>query len=241
MEDCEALKTVTDFIYAHGSTRMPTLSPQSQNGIGPIVVPVEEIDRLGTVKQRGRREFFNADFAHINDCARFDYQRQRVYVRLGKRRRKANCKKERQFDNLKLRVTHRITITSRKCPFCGSNEIARPTKAHFGKGCFTKAAGKRAFDLICSSNGIKRKIIECKASVHHCLKCDKPFVPERYQRLAKHYHGLMSWAMYEHVAHRTSASIVSKMFEDFFGLVVDDAEVMSRSPRFRLLFRLRLD
>jgi hypothetical protein len=213
MEDCMALKRVTAFIYDSCTAPRPALEQRSSTETGPIVASVDEIDRLGAVNNRGRKEFFHADFAYINKCARFDYQRQRVYVRLGKRRRKKGNKHRKDlFRNQKLRVTQRIKIVSRKCPSCGSTDIDRPTKAHFGKGCFTK--GKRAFELVFTSNGVKRKVIECVASVHHCLKCGQTFVPSRYERLAKHFHGLMSWAMNEYIAYRVSCPMVSVMIDD---------------------------
>jgi hypothetical protein len=224
-----ALRRVTGFIYTHCFKPIPALDQRSLTENGPLVAPVDEIDRLGTVNSRGRKEFFHPDFAYINKCARFDYQRQRVYVRLGERRRKKGNKRRKDlFRNKKLRVTQRIEITSRKCPFCGSRDLDRPKNAHFGKGCFTK--GKRAFDLIFTSGGIKRKVIECAASVHHCLRCDRVFVPTRYERLAKHFHGLMSWAMHEHIAHRISGSMVSGMIKEFFGLTVNPGEITKFRP-----------
>jgi Transposase IS66 family len=85
---------------------------------------------------------------------------------------------------------------------------------------------KRAFDLVFTSSGIKRKVIECRTSIHQCLKCGQEFIPERYRRLAKHFHGLMSWAIHEHVAHRISSPIVAEMFKDFFGLTVYQQEIL---------------
>ena len=49
---------------------------------GPSVAWVEELDRLGTVDRGRKVNFFHPDFKYINDCGHFDYQRQRVYVRL---------------------------------------------------------------------------------------------------------------------------------------------------------------
>jgi predicted RecB family nuclease len=152
LEDCEALRRVTDFIYTHCAKPVAALDRRADAESCPIVASVDEIDRLGTVKHRGRKEFFHTDFARINECARFDYQRQRVYLRLGKRRRRKEEKEPRTFRNRNLRVNQRVVITSRKCPACGSHDITRPAKAHFGKGCFTK--GRRAFDLVFTSGGI---------------------------------------------------------------------------------------
>jgi hypothetical protein len=74
--------------------------------------------------------------------------------------------------------------------------------------------------LVFTSGGIKRRVIECKAPVHECRGCGHIFVPERYQRLAKHCHGLMSWVMFEHVAHRISYEMLEEMLREFFGLAV---------------------
>jgi hypothetical protein len=60
----------------------------------------------------------------------------------------------------------------------------------------------------------------CRAAVHECRTCGKFFIPDRYERVAKHFHGLMSWAMYEHVTHRTAYGTVREQFEELFGLNV---------------------
>ena len=223
LDDCLALKRVTDFLYTQWANPEPALGQRSGAEAAPIVASVDEIDRLGTVNRRGRKEFFHSDFSHINRCARFDYQRQRVYIRSRKFRRKANRREPRKWRNRTLRVNQRFEITSRKCPSCGSSELSRLPKGSYAGGCCTK--GKKAFDLVLTSGGIKRKVVECIASIHRCLKCGHTFVPDRYQRLAKHFHGLMSWAMHEHVAHRIGCPIVSDMIGEFFGLTVYPAEV----------------
>jgi hypothetical protein len=68
-------------------------------------------------------------------------------------------------------------------------------------------------------------VIECRASMHECVTCGKTFVPDRYQRLAKHFHGLKSWAIYEHVAHRISCPMLTEMLREFFGLAICQQEV----------------
>src|SRR5262249_5406217 len=154
-------------------------------------------------------------------CAHFDYQRQRVYIRTSKSRKK-KPREPRKHRNRKLRVSHRVQIVSRKCPKCGSTELTRWARGKRAVGL--KPQHKRAFDLVCSTSGIKRKVIECRTSMHQCLECGETFIPERYTRLAKHFHGLMSWAMQEHVAYGISCPVVSKMFKEFFGLRVYPAE-----------------
>jgi hypothetical protein len=69
LDDCLALRRVKEFL----STRCVGLEVGKVSGVpqgnGPVVSSVEEIDRLGVVKMRGRKEFFSLDFAYINTCA----------------------------------------------------------------------------------------------------------------------------------------------------------------------------
>jgi hypothetical protein len=156
---------------------------------------------------------------------------------------KKNRKGPRKYRNRALRVSQSVQIISRKCPTCGSTELTRWTKGKRAAGL--KPQHKRAFDLVFSTGGIKRKVIECRTSVHQCLRCGEAFIPERYQRLAKHYHGLMSWAMHEHVAHGISCPVVSGMFKDFFGLSVYTAEIWRfkamMSKHYRRVYKRLLD
>lgn len=223
LEDCSALRRVTEFIYAHCSRPGSAISPHSRSHTGPSVASVEEVDRLGMVNERGGRKFFHPDFEYINGCARFDYQRQRVYVRTGRVRRKEKERKPRSWRNKSLRVSTRVEITSQECPLCQSTKLTRLQKGKYGSGCSTR--GKRVFDLVFTHGGMKRRVIDCHASVHHCQTCGHDFVPERYQRVAKHFHGLMSWTMHAHIAHRIGCPIVSEMLKDFFGLTVYPQEI----------------
>jgi hypothetical protein len=61
--------------------------------------------------------------------------------------------------------------------------------------------------------------------MYQCLDCGSVFVPEQHQRLDKHFHGLKSWAMFQHVAHRLSLEAIQNMIEEFFGMRVFVTEV----------------
>jgi len=222
MEDCVALRRVTEFLYSISATSESAQEPRTATESKPRVARVEEIDRLGSVNRRGKIQFFHPDYEYINNCAHFDYQRQRVYVRTS-RMLKKNRKKPRRYRNRKLRVSQRVQIVSKKCPSCGGMELIHWERGKKVSGYSTKR--KKAFDLVFTSGGIKRRVIECRTSIHECLQCGKIFIPDRYQGLAKHFHGLMSWAMYEHVAHRIGCPMVKEMFQDFFGLAVCHQEI----------------
>ena len=95
---------------------------------------------------------------------------------------------------------------------------------------------KRSLDLVLTPSGIKRRVIEYRSSVHRCMKCRHLFVPERHLRLDKHGHGLKSWAMYQHVAHRLSLAAIQTMFEEFSGSTSVRSEIhMIKSQMAELL------
>jgi predicted RecB family nuclease len=222
LEDCAALKRVTEFVYA-ASAAIDTMAGPGVGASGdPPVASVQDLDRAGNERKWGKVRFFHPDFDYINDCAYFDYQRQRVFVRTSKTLKK-NHKRQGIHHNRKLRVSRRVQITSSKCHACGGTNIIR---WEHGARVTPKAPRvKRAFELIFTGGTIKRRVIECRAPLHECRDCGQRFVPERYERLAKHFHGLMSWTMFEHVAHRISYEMLSEMLREFFGLALCSPEV----------------
>jgi predicted RecB family nuclease len=234
LEDCAALRKVAELGYAISSKPGETVRARPGGEYGPPLAWVEELDRLGAVDRRGKINFFHPDFKYINDCGHFDYQRQRVYVRTSKVVRKSR-KRPRRYRNRTLRVNQRVQISGRKCPACGGRKVAQWPKGRKVTGYCTKR--KKAFDLVFTPGGIKRRVIECRTSIHECSECGEVFVPERYQRLAKHFHGLMSWAMYEHVAHRLGCPTLKEMLKDCFGLAVCQQELNRFKPMMARYYR----
>jgi predicted RecB family nuclease len=218
LEDCSALRRVTEYIYAARAIVDLAVESRPSTEGGPPVAPVQEIDRLGSEHRKGRVRFFHPDFEHVSKCAHFDYQRQRVFFRTSKPLKKTR-KRPKRRNNLKLRVNRHIEITSRKCPECGGKKLLRYRK----EKCRPNL--KRVFDLVFTCSSIRRRVIEYRASVHKCEECGHSFLPDRYTNLARHSHSLMSWAMYEHLAHRASTRIVEDMFKQYLGINVDSSEI----------------
>src|SRR5262249_37291566 len=96
---------------------------------------------------------------------------------------------------------------------------------------------KRAFDLVFTGGAIKRCVIECRAPLHECRGCGLRFVPDRYQRLAKHFHGLMSWTMFEHVPYRISYDMLEDMLRESFGLAVYSSEIQTIKSQMARYYR----
>jgi hypothetical protein len=66
-------------------------------------------------------------------------------------------------------------------------------------------------------------------------------MPEVYERLDKHFHGLKSWAMYQHVVQRISLQGVSDMAEELFGIRVTLGEVTMFKGLMARYYRLAYD
>jgi predicted RecB family nuclease len=219
LEDCAALKRVTEFIRGVGASA-PPVSQAVPAGEGPPVARVQELDRLANDRKWGEVNFFHPDFRFVNECAYFDYQRGRVYARTS-RLLKENQGRRAKGRRRKLPVSKKVTAVGSRRPACGSEGVA-PQGKGAGRG---QPRVKRAYDLVMTAGGIKRRVIESRSSLHRCPECGHAFVPEQHQRLDKHFHGLKSWAMYLHVAHRLSFEQISVMLEEFFGLRVPDSDV----------------
>jgi predicted RecB family nuclease len=223
LDDCAALRRVTDLLRDINVQTTSIASGGSITAGGQQVSLVREIDRWDNNRQWGQVRFAQPEFEQINRCAYFDYQRERIYVRTSKALRKG-ARGRNRCGRQKLRVTKRIVIASKRCPTCKSTTLTTEIDRKELGGCPIMRT-KRAYDLILTPVGVRRKVLECRVSVHKCLGCGLCFIPEVYQRLDRHFHGLKSWAMYQHVVHFVSLKGVRDMIEELFGLRFQLCEV----------------
>ena len=221
LEDCAALRRVTEVLFAITASDGQGVAAADGSVNAAPAARVEDLDALAFPRKSGSIDFVNPDFAAVNKLAYFDYQRERVYVRTSRMLRK-NLARSNGRVNRKLRVSKDVLIEARRCPHCRSEAITIAT----GDGApVWPTAGKRAFDLVITAAGIRRRVIRCRTHPHQCSDCGRGFVPEAYERLDKHFHGLKSWAMHMHVGHRIGLAVVESMFREQFGLHVDRTEI----------------
>lgn len=168
-----------------------------------------------------RVNFVHSDYEFVNNCAYFDYQRERVYVRTNKSLRKTRAHKTKS-PNRALKASRQLVIVASHCPVCASENVITGIKKPIRN---QEPRVKRAFDLALTPTGVQRRVVESRTSVHKCVTCGAEFVPDQHQRLDKHFHGLKSWAMFQHVAYRISLKTLTRMREEFFGLRLNYAEV----------------
>ncbi len=218
LEDCTALRKVANLIRGLSIPESPPGTSPTIETPGPPVSLVDEIERRDSNRQWGTAQFALPEFEQINRCGYFDYQRDRVYVRASRKIRKKGPRKHR---NRKLRVNRRLEVTSDLCPHCGCEQITLVPVDNRTRKLYTK----RAFDLAITSGKIQRRVIECHGSLYQCPQCSRQFLPPKYERLEKYFHGLKSWAMYGHVEQRFSLKALSGLLRDSFGLHIASGEI----------------
>jgi len=187
LEDCAALKTITECIYTINEAGKRRIGKDTSVGTNLPVGWAEDFRPPSTRRDWGAPAFVLPDFEHINKCAYFDYQREKVFLRTNKTIRKA-CARQQKRKGKKLRPNRKTEIKAKKCPHCESTDIVRyRNQVHV----------KIAYDLQFSPGGIRRQVIYCTTTLHHCKTCKKSFLPKRYKRRDKHFHALKSWATYQ--------------------------------------------
>src|SRR5262249_11311695 len=124
----------------------------------------------------------------------------------------------RKKKNRQMKAHRYIEIKTFICPFCQGAEIVRDPK---------KMRTTLLFDLKVHRHGIQRQVIAHTCAQHRCLGCARNFrpaladtnpLPHNYKKADKCLHRLKSWAMYQHVAHRTSFEHLEEMIREYFGL-----------------------
>jgi Transposase IS66 family len=216
-EDCQALQRVTEFLSDSCVAGL-----QSPSGVIPRVASVTELDKLAHTVAWSK--FMHEDFDFINKRAYFDYQRTRVFARANpavrRRERKAH---KRAWKNRNIRPTHRVELTASRCPFCKSRNVKAVTQ----RPKEVRTRRKRAYDIVVTPGAIKRKVIEVRAVAYQCSQCERCFVSGRYDRLAKHFHGFMSWFAYQQITHRLGVRVVGALFREAFGIHVNAPEFLT--------------
>jgi predicted RecB family nuclease len=217
IEDCLALKRVTEFVFkivaVYGESKGGQPNGKTQAGI-PWA---KATDALPDYRKWSRVRFACPDFDFINKCSYFDYQRQKVHIRISRAIRRAEKERQRGKAKGKLRISQKVVLRARKCPICDGPASRKGNRAY----------RKQVYDLRITHFGAKRKIIECRSYLHYCPNCDLLFLPRKFKRLDRFGHSLKSWAMYLHIEHQISLPKIETLFSDLYGLKVESPRVYS--------------
>lgn len=185
-DDCRMLKRVCEFIGRLSSPDSPNLAAPPTL---PAITRTEEM-----IKERPRWELFRVkeyaleDFKLVNQCAYFDYQREKVFVRTHRQFRIIN-KRRRKLRRTETRPNKTIEIECRRCPKCrkGNNSIEK-----------IKQMSRLMIDLKFSGTGVKKWITKFRSYRYKCQKCNHAFNSEERSPGGQYRYGhaLMSWCVY---------------------------------------------
>jgi uncharacterized protein YprB with RNaseH-like and TPR domain len=203
LEDCLALKKVTELIY--------------QIIVNPGEVELNElrVAHAQDVKQKydygfHSPAFSSIDLEYINKCSYFDYQREKVFVRTNKKLREIQTHEKRKAKSV-YKINKCILIQIEKCPNCGSNQLYSQKRS----------INKVIFDLKFSRSGIKSWILRYSTFQYQCKQCRKGFVPTHYKNIKQIYeHGLVGWCIYNYVVNRQSYEQIQRTLIDVFSISI---------------------
>jgi DNA-directed RNA polymerase subunit RPC12/RpoP len=211
-DDCLALCAVTEFIASITACEVKGRSERSHLG---EIVYADELQSAVSRKHRfGRPEFCLPDFDFVNGCAYFDYQRDKVNVRSGKRPISTDLRPAPKRP-LRAKANKRIEIRCKRCSHCNSRRLSEG-----------RALSMRTIDMKFFGGGVKRWVTVYSSWRYRCHKCGKTFKSPEYPQTANHYgEGLANWVIYQNVALGQNLLKVQRCLHDVFKLDVSQPTV----------------
>ena len=140
-----------------------------------------------------------------------------MFIRTSKSLKKSIVPKRRKKGNKRPTANHSVELSAEECPFCGGTNVNRSRDGRLARW---------VFDLRFRRSGIRRYVTRFTTLLALVLRMrgtvPPPAIPPLRQSIS---HSLKSWAMYEHVAHRTSYANIAETIKDCFGFSVFTADV----------------
>jgi len=221
-DDCAALELVVKAVLqvAHGgpalsssmapvdAVHVDSMKPKSPYALGPVEFALPELD-------------------HINRCAYWEYQRDRVYVRSSPRlRRAAQRQRRRKRQAVPINKTFSPSRPW-KCPGCGAMKIRK-------NGRHTRLL----YDLRFGAGSVRRWVTKYVIDHYKCSTCNLHFPSDRYE-WAKHLYGqsLLAYVIYSIIdMHIPQLKLVRSMHK-LFGYPLNQSVVNRMKERATVLYQ----
>ncbi len=209
-EDCDALRRVVHFL--------DSLNTRTAGAGGPEAPSLAFTDSLPKSETRRpifrRAEFALTDFHHINQCAYFDYQRDRAATRPpGRRKPRNTLLRPPGAANSKLSKT--VEIISKRCPGCRSKHVTAGPSLN-----------RTVIDLKFSFSGVKRWVVRYASAKYKCEKCGQQYFPDGFPiGDTKFGWGLKVWCIYNHFVSGQNLSRITTGLAQLFQVRVPQPSV----------------
>jgi predicted RecB family nuclease len=206
MEDCAALKTVCEFV---ARAEMARPEPGVEAGSKPGIMSTSDLPKLSSKWPfYGRPTFLLDDLARASQCAYFDYQRERVYVRTDKRFKQIT--KRSKPSRAPCTPNKRVVIECESCPSCGGTSLKKRHRLR-----------RKTVDMHFFKGGLKKWIVHYRSWAYQCDSCGARFFPKDWSEDRSIYQaGLMCWAVYQNIECRQTMWQVRDTLADVFNLHV---------------------
>jgi predicted RecB family nuclease len=203
-DDCTALKKLCAFIEHAAKARQES---SVDSGNHPSIISTSELPKPPSQwPTYGRPTFALNDLKRANECAYFDYQRDRVYARTNKRFRQIVSRSKPHRPP--LTPNKQIVIECDKCPACGAENIKR-----------TYRLQRKTVDLKFFKGGVKKWIVLYRSWRYYCNSCGVRFCPKDWLTYRSRYReGIACWCVYQNIECRQTMWQVQDTLVDLFGL-----------------------
>ncbi len=215
LEDCLALKQVVEFINKIDRDANQKTDERQD------VIYADDLKYESGHSKWGRIDFVSEDLEHINKCAYFDYQREKIFVRTNKKLKKIKTYRT-IYQSRAYKINKRILLPVVKECFQCKGKIYR-------HGYYSR----RVIDLkFFSGTGVKRWVTIYSTNRARCFQCKKAYNSEGWGNLEKYGHNLISWVMYQNIAGHQPFYRIVFMLDDIFGISVGGSTLQ----RFKRIF-----
>ena len=206
-EDCQALQLLTETVVGLCS---PDYQPNLDKGIDSTTVFADSSAAWDTLW--GKFTTPIEDFEVINKAARWDFQRDKVYIRTDKLLRRPASSRPVQVKRVNKEV---ICETLSTCPLCRRKSLWKRSERT-----------KILYDIRFSEFGIRRWVAKYHFHAYWCNSCHKSVgVPEAFWPQSKYGRNLMCFVVFETIELCVPQRTVAQTINRLFGLGLKHASV----------------
>lgn len=205
MEDCLGLKRITDALVKISTNDTRELSTEIQFA---NEVKVESGYKFG------KNKYVFEDLEFINKCAYFNYQREKIYFRSNRKKRRKQSVEGDAAESKKYRINKAVEISRfLECHRCGGHKLEQKATSQ-----------KIVLNLKFFSGGVKRWVVKYSAEMLRCRSCNYASLPIEFRNIKSKYgHELDAWIVYQHIALRQSYNRIQEGLQKVFDLHINQS------------------